>query len=189
MSDKITEKIKEFEDFIGKIQTWHAQQVAQLRQVIENEEANIRIGNAVMASESAMAGGFRAGVAIALHLLGTLPFSVSESDHDDSESDEVSDDLDQRMAAAGMVPVSQMMEQNALDVFSCHAGVTDLGRFEEWLQVRRKEFIQMQAQMTIEGLEENELFEWVVAHSAVLGEVLANFRQAIGRDPQEVVWN
>ena len=89
-------------------------------------------------------------------------------------------DLDKRMAAAGMTPVSVMLAQNTLGKFSCHSGVTDLDKFEEWLQMRREEFIRMQARMTLDDEEKDEMFEWVTAHNAVLGEVMANFRQAKG---------
>jgi len=87
-------------------------------------------------------------------------------------------DLDKRMTEAGMAPVSVMLEQNALGKFSCNSGVTDLETFEKWLQMRREEFIRMQARMTLDNEEKDEMFEWVVAHNAVLGEVMANFRQA-----------
>lgn len=92
-------------------------------------------------------------------------------------------DIDERMKAAGMMPVSEMLERSPLGVFSAHTGVTDLDSFERWLQMRREEFLRMQARMTLDGEEKDELFEWVVAHNAVLGEVTANFRKATGRVP------
>lgn len=91
--------------------------------------------------------------------------------------------LDERMKEAGMMPVSEILERSPLGKFSAHAGVTDLESFERWVQHRREEFLKMQAQMTLDGNEKDELFEWVVAHNAVLGEVIANFRQATGRQP------
>lgn len=90
-------------------------------------------------------------------------------------------ELDERMAAAGMVPVSEMLERSALGVFAADAGVTDLESFEGWIQKRREEFLRMQARMILDSEEKDELYEWVVAHAAVLGEVIANFRQATGR--------
>jgi hypothetical protein len=98
-------------------------------------------------------------------------------------SDEKS--LDQRMTEAGMVSVSDMLQQNALGKFMAHAGVTNLHTFEEWIQMRRKEFIGMQARMTLDNQEKDEMFEWVVAHNAVLGEVMANFRQAKGGETND----
>ena len=38
--------------------------------------------------------------------------------------------LDERMRAAGMMPLSEMLEKSPLGKFSAHAGVTDLASFE-----------------------------------------------------------
>jgi hypothetical protein len=87
--------------------------------------------------------------------------------------------LDERMVLAGMIPVSSMLKNNILGKFNIHNGVTDLKTFEEWLVMRREEFIRMQAEMTLDELESNELFEWTVAHNSVFGEVLENFKHSI----------
>lgn len=91
--------------------------------------------------------------------------------------------LDERMKKAGMLSIEQMLERSPLGAFSAHAAVTDLEKFEEWIQMRRKEFLTMQARMTLDKQEDDEMFEWVLSHCAVLGEVIANFRQATGRRP------
>lgn len=91
--------------------------------------------------------------------------------------------LDERMKKAGMLSIEQMLERSPLGAFSAHAGVTDLEKFEEWIQMRRKEFLTMQARMTLDKQEDDEMFEWFLSHCAVLGEVIANFRQATGRRP------
>lgn len=90
--------------------------------------------------------------------------------------------LDDRMKAAGMMSVSEMLERNALGKFSAHAAVTDLASFEQWVQMERQSFLYQQAEMTLSGKEKDEMFEWVIAHGAVLGVVMANFRQATGRN-------
>lgn len=90
--------------------------------------------------------------------------------------------LDERMKAAGMLSIQDMLEKAPLGAFSAHAGVVDLESFEEWIQMRREEFLRMQARMTLDK-QEDEMFEWVLSHVAVLGEVMANFRQATGRKP------
>lgn len=91
--------------------------------------------------------------------------------------------LAERMKAAGMMSIEQMLERSPLGGFQAHAGVTDLESFEEWIQMRRNEFLTMQARMVLDKQEDDEMFEWVLAHCAVLGEVIANFRQATGRTP------
>ncbi len=92
-------------------------------------------------------------------------------------------DLDKRMAEAGMTPVSEMLERSILGDFQANASVKDLESFEEWIQMRREEFLKMQAKMILDGEKKDDLYEWVVAHNAVLGEVIANFRKATGRKP------
>lgn len=92
--------------------------------------------------------------------------------------------LDKRMKDAGMMPVSEMLERGApLGKFSAHAGVKDLETFEQWIKMRLKEHYTLQAKMVLDSETNQDLYEWVIAHTAVLGEVLANFRQATGREP------
>lgn len=90
-------------------------------------------------------------------------------------------DLAARMKAAGMMSIESMLATSPM--FSAHAGVTDLNKFEEWLQMKREEYLKQQALMMLDKKEEDEMFEWVLSHSSVLGEVVANFRQATGRNP------
>jgi len=92
-------------------------------------------------------------------------------------------DLDKKMAEAGMMPVSIMLEKIPLGNFMANTAVTDLESFEEWIQMRREEFLRMQAKMELSGQKDYDLYEWVIAHNAVLSEVLANFKQATGRKP------
>jgi len=92
-----------------------------------------------------------------------------------------SEDLDKRMAEAGMIPVSQMLEKIPLGNFMANTAVTDLKTFEEWIQMRREEFLRMQARMELNNEKEDEMYEWVIAHNAVLSEVMANFKQATRR--------
>lgn len=90
-------------------------------------------------------------------------------------------DLDARMKAAGMTPLSEMLENIPLGRFLTHTGVTDLASFEAWLQMRREELLRMQATLTLDKRDEDELFEWVTAHVAVFTEVLCNFQAARDR--------
>ena len=92
-------------------------------------------------------------------------------------------DLDKRMSEAGMMPVSEMLERSILGDFQANADVKDLESFEEWIQMRREEFLKMQAEMVLGDAMSGEMYEWIVAHNAVLGEVIANFRKATGRKP------
>jgi len=92
-------------------------------------------------------------------------------------------DLDKRMADAGMMPVGEMLERIPLGAFIANTAVIDLESFENWIQMRREEFIRMQAKMVLNKEKYDGLYEWVVSHNAVLSEVMANFKQATGRKP------
>ena len=87
-------------------------------------------------------------------------------------------DLDARMKAAGMMTIPEMLENPPLTVFHVHAGVTDLASFERWLEMEWQSYMTQQAELQLDNREDDDLFEWVVAHSAVFSSVLINFRAA-----------
>ncbi len=89
--------------------------------------------------------------------------------------------LDRRMKEAGMLSLSEMLERNPLGRFAVHAGVRDLATFEEWLVMRRKSMLGLQISLELDNKSDDELYEWAVAHAASFGEVLSNFRAAMGR--------
>jgi hypothetical protein len=75
----------EIEEFVDKLQEWHGDKVAQLRQITENRDATIQLRDITLEPGSDIAAAFRAGVAVSLEILGKLPFSAS---HDDDIEDE-----------------------------------------------------------------------------------------------------
>lgn len=81
-------------------------------------------------------------------------------------------ELDREMVAMGMLPASQIINGQPL---LRHAGVRDLETFRRWLNMRHKELLRMKASMMVDGKEDSELFEWVMAHHAAFSEVLTNF--------------
>lgn len=99
------------------------------------------------------------------------------------EKAELSDDaLAERMKAAGMLTIEQMMAGAPLDTFMRHAQVTDLASFTQWVEMRRKETMAMQARLMLDKREDHELFEWAIAHAAVFGEVHVNLKAAIAQE-------
>ncbi|MBP5947933.1 hypothetical protein [Pseudomonas sp. P9(2020)] len=86
--------------------------------------------------------------------------------------------LADRMKAAGMIPIDELMASSPLDVFMVHNGVNTLETFGQWLEMKRREYVTMHARFTLDKREDDELFEWVVAHAAVFGEVMVNFKAA-----------
>lgn len=89
-------------------------------------------------------------------------------------------DLDQRLRAAGMLSVAKLMAGAPLDAFIKHAGVHNLATFAEWVEMRRKECLRLQARFDLKELgEDHELYEWALAHAAVFTEVHVNLRAAL----------
>jgi len=90
-------------------------------------------------------------------------------------------DLDKRMIAAGMIPVSEMLKRHPMESFVVHTGVTDLLSFQDWLRKKYKSAIESQATLQLDDKTDDEMFEWYCSHAAAYGEILANFRAAISR--------
>ncbi|MFG8752210.1 hypothetical protein ACEPU1_28285 [Pseudomonas aeruginosa] len=86
--------------------------------------------------------------------------------------------LDERLEAAGMLTVAQILAGAPLDAFIRHAGVHDLASFGQWLEMRREESVKLQARFALEKRDGDELYEWVIAHAAAFSEVTINFRAA-----------
>lgn len=86
--------------------------------------------------------------------------------------------LDERLEAAGMLTVAQILAGAPLDSFVRHAGVHDLASFGQWLEMRRAESVRLQARFALDKQDDDELYEWVIAHAAAFSEVTINFRAA-----------
>lgn len=87
--------------------------------------------------------------------------------------------LAERMKAAGMMTVDELLAGAPLDAFTRHAGVNSLETFAQWLEMRRREYVTMQAKRTLDKLEDDDLYEWVLAHAGVFSEVHVNFKAAM----------
>lgn len=86
--------------------------------------------------------------------------------------------LDERMKAAGMLSVSQLLAGAPMDAFHKHAGVVDLDSLLEWVEMRRGECLRAQARYDLDK-PKDDLYEWAIAHSAVFTELHVNLRAAI----------
>jgi hypothetical protein len=92
-------------------------------------------------------------------------------------------ELDKKMIAVGMIPLSQMLKSSPLGKYAVHKGVDNLALFEQWLDMRFKEMMKMKARMLLAKKEDDELFEWVLAHAAVLGEIRTQFNACKSNTP------
>lgn len=91
---------------------------------------------------------------------------------------EAVESLDERMKAAGMIPLSDLLSGNTpLEKWMAHTAVRDLDSFEWWLNMRHREFMTMRMGYELGDKDKtDELYEWVFAHAAAFGEVVSNFR-------------
>lgn len=83
--------------------------------------------------------------------------------------------LDKQLKAVGMITLSDCLKSDPLGKYSTHQGVDNLERFEQWLDMRFIEMMKMKSRMLLAKKEDDDLYEWVLAHAAVLGEVRAQF--------------
>lgn len=102
---------------------------------------------------------------------------VTQAAVDRSDSDEVGAELDARLTKAGMLTVTQML--GPFTAFQVHAGMSDLAFFEKWLESKVVEYKTMRMRYELGDRDkDDELYEWVLAHSGAYHDVLVNFRAA-----------
>lgn len=95
--------------------------------------------------------------------------------------------LDQRLEAAGMLSVAKLLQGAPIDAFLKHAGVNDIASLLQWAEMRRGEYLRMQARYDLgERDKGDDLYEWVVAHCAVFPELHVNIRAAAKPDAELV---
>lgn len=86
--------------------------------------------------------------------------------------------LDERMKAAGMIPLSDLLAGNTpLERWMPHTSVRDLDSFERWLMRKHREYMTMRMGYELgDKGKGDELFEWILAHAGAFSEVVSNFR-------------
>jgi hypothetical protein len=111
-----------------------------------------------------------------------VDFVLDQFERCDLVSVEPSQSLDARMKAAGMIPLSELLNNpGVVGPFAVHAGVTDLETYYQWLEMRYEESAKSRVSMELDKKTDDEMFEWILSHQAAFGEALANFKAATGR--------
>lgn len=87
--------------------------------------------------------------------------------------------LDDRLKAAGMFSVAELLAGAPLDGFMTHAGMRDLATFIQWVEMKRAEYLRIQGRYDLGEKTKDDLYEWTVAHSAVFAEVHLNLKAAL----------
>lgn len=97
----------------------------------------------------------------------------------------VPDDIDTRMKNAGMLSASEIIAGQPIDAFMKHAGVVDLESLLKWAEMRRAEFLRMQAKYELGDNQKDDMYEWVISHVAAFSELHVNIRAAMlqGAEP------
>lgn len=90
--------------------------------------------------------------------------------------------LAERMKAAGMIPVDEIIKGMPIDAFLRHTGVNDLDSFTQWVEMKRREYVSMQARFELDNRQEDELYDWAVAHASAFGQVMVNFKAAMDEE-------
>lgn len=91
---------------------------------------------------------------------------------------ELGETLADRMRAAGMMTIDEMMAGAPLDGFIRDAGVHDLDSYGQWLDKKCRHFLAMQAERELNKDPEDDMYEWVIAHAAAFQEARINFNAA-----------
>lgn len=90
-------------------------------------------------------------------------------------------ELNEKLVAKGMLPVQTIIEnpEGGLGKYATHTGVNNLDDFRWFLETKHEEYCVLRARMEVEGGEENELYEWALAHCAAFSTILAHFNKVM----------
>ena len=91
--------------------------------------------------------------------------------------------MDILMKAAGMLSVCQFMADQPMDTSIGHSGVIDLNTFDQWLSMKRSEFLRLEVQLELAERKDDVLYEWVTSHEATFSEAMSNFKNAHLQEP------
>lgn len=94
--------------------------------------------------------------------------------------------LDERMKAAGMFTIEEMMGVTPLTRWTVQAEMTDLDFFSEWLDRKVRGYLTMKAAYDLGDKDyKDELYEWVLAHAGAYSSIRENFQAARSATPPE----
>ena len=91
----------------------------------------------------------------------------------------VPDDIDTRMKNAGLLSAAEIIAGQPIDAFMKHAGVGDLESLLKGSEMRRAEFLRMQAKYELGDNQKDDMYEWVISHVAAFSELHVNIRAAM----------
>lgn len=96
--------------------------------------------------------------------------------------EEQPESLDERMKAAGMFTVAEMMGVTPMTRWEVHTGIRDLDTFGQWLDRKVSEYLRMKACYELGDKDKSDdLYEWVLAHAGAYSTIRTNFKAALER--------
>jgi hypothetical protein len=122
-----------------------------------------------------------------------IEYLLNERDHlraqvADAVASPTNDDIavtDKRMVEAGMVSLVDLLAGKLpTDRWAANVGVTDIKSFGDWLETKNRQYASMRMSYELGDKTKDGMYEWVIARSGSYSEVIANFRQALGRMTQ-----
>ena len=89
------------------------------------------------------------------------------------------EELDKMLKDAGLFTITQILDGTPMDSMHVCAEVVDLKTFGQWLSVQREKFLSTKARLELANKQYDEIYEWIMAHSAVFHSVSLNFKAAV----------
>ncbi|WP_421416485.1 hypothetical protein [Agrobacterium tumefaciens] len=85
--------------------------------------------------------------------------------------------LDERMKAAGMYTIAEMMGITPLTKWTSNPAINTIEHFSEWLDRKTAEYLRMKAAYELgDKSQDDELYEWVLAHAGVFSTIRDQLR-------------
>jgi hypothetical protein len=96
------------------------------------------------------------------------------------------DDIDSKMIAAGMTPLSKMLNGHGeMEKWLQHAHVHTLDDFTQWVKMKQREYMTMRMRYEIgEKDKSDDLYEWVFAHASAFDAVATQLR-ALSKETED----
>ncbi len=94
------------------------------------------------------------------------------------------EELDREMEAAGLTPLSQLLEKTDIDKWLVHTAVQDIESFQWLVETKRKEYGRARMEYEVGQREKDDMYEWYLAHDCAWAVVDANLKAALERSGQ-----
>jgi len=88
------------------------------------------------------------------------------------------EDLDARMIAAGMIPLSSMLKGHGeMEKWMRHAHVHTFEDFVEYVNMKQREYMSMRMRYELGDKDKNDdMFEWIFAHASAYDAIATQLR-------------